>query len=365
MGGHETVYSPSGSIEMPVGWAALGTAAVGADESIASNQAAGDAAKKNNAGAAQLQGATGAVLSQGESIAQQPFTPYTGTLTAPLSGNEQQGISQASKVATDGLAQQDNTAATGLISGVAGSNWNSDTAAKYMNPYTSAVTDSAIANSNKSYQQQLAGIQTGEAGSGAFGGSRGAIQEAELSGQQNLNIGSLTAKGNADAYDSAMKAWQGDNATKLNAANAYEQAGQDVTSMNSAQISDLMKTGGVSQVLAQTNLSNQYNQFMRQQNWSANQLQSLIGAIGADKGSPAQTAPVQSNTANQLLGLGSTVAGLFGGSSGSSSGASINASDAAFNSQAASSVNSNFGNNFDSNASFGAGSNISIPGEGP
>lgn len=352
---------------MPVGWAALGTTIIGGVEGEQANSAAASAANKNNAGAAQLQGAQGSMLTQAQGVAQQPFTPYTGTLTAPLSGNEQQGISQASQVATNGVAQQDNTKATGLIDQVGGSSWNSDTAAKYMNPYTSAVTDSAIANSNKSYQQQLAGIQTGEAGSGAFGGSRGAIQEAELSGQQNLNVGKLTATGNANAYDSAMKAWQGDNQTKLAAANAYAAAGQDVTAMNSAQISDLMKTGGVSQVLAQTNLSNQYNQFMRQQGWSAQQLQPLISAVDAAKGSGTQTAPVQSNTANQLLGMGSTVAGLFGGGSTSStsSGASINASDASFNAQSANAVNSNFGNTFDSNATFGAGSNISIPGEGP
>jgi hypothetical protein len=54
---------------------------------------------------------------------------------------------------------------------------------------------------------------------------------------------------------------------------------------------------------------------MRQQNWSAQQLGSLISAVGVAKGSPSQAAPVQSNTANQLLGLGSTVAGLFGGGS--------------------------------------------------
>ena len=300
---------------MPAGWVAAGTAAVGAAESISANQSAKGTAQQNYNDNAQLRGAQGALLTQGEQVAQQAFTPYTGTLTAPMSGNEQQGYTLASQTATNGLAQQDNTSATGLIGQVANNGWNSDTASKYMNPYTDAVTQSAIANSNKSYQQNMASLQTGQAGSGSFGGSRSAIQQAELSGQQNLNIGSLTAKGNADAYDQAVKTWQSDNNTKLQAANAYEQAGQDVTNMTSTQVADLMKTGGVAQAISQTNLSNQYNQFMRQQNWSANQLQSLIGAVGADKGSPAQAAPIQSNTANQLLGLGSTVAGLFGGGS--------------------------------------------------
>lgn len=307
---------------MPAGWISAGVAAVGAVESISANQDAKAAAKTNNANAAQLQGAQGAMLNQATAVSQQPFQAYTGTMVAPMSGNEQQGYSLASKTATDGVAQGLNGKANSLIDQVGGSNWNSDTAAKFMNPYTSAVTDASVAASNKSYLQNLAGLQTGTAGSGAFGGSRAAIAESNLTGQQAMNVGSLTAHGNADAYDSAMKAWQADNTTKLNAADAYNKSGQDVTNMTSAQISDLMKTGGVSQVISQTNLASQYSEFMRQQNWSANQLGSLISAVGSAKGSPSQTAPVQSNTANQLLGLGSTVAGLFGGksSAGSSGG---------------------------------------------
>lgn len=302
---------------MPAGWVSAAAAAVGAGESIMSNNSAKSAAAKNNAGAAQLAGAQGTMLSEGQQVAQQPFQAYTGTMTAPMSGNEQQGYSLASSTANGGVAQGDNAKATNLIDQVANSGWNSDTAAKYSNPYTSAVTDAATAAANKSYLQNLAGLQTSAAGSGAFGGSREAIQEGELAGQNQLNIGTLTATGNANAYDNALKAWQADNNTKLAASSAYEQAGQDVTNMNSQQISDLMKTGGVAQVISQTDLANQYSQFMRQQNWSAQQLGSLISAVGSAKGSPAQTAAVQSNTANQLLGLGSTVAGLFGGSSSS------------------------------------------------
>lgn len=316
---------------MPAGWVEAGVAAVGVGESIMGNNAAKSAANKNNASASQLQGAQGSMLGQAEQVAQQPFTPYTGTLTAPMSGNEQQGYSLASNTASTGLAQQDNAQATGLVGQVANSPWNADTAAKYMNPYTKDVTDAATTAANRSYLQNLAGVQTNAAGSGAFGGSREAIQEGELAGQNQLTVGNLTAQGNANAYNNAMQAWQQDNNTKLAAADAYEKAGSDVTQMTSQQISDLMKTGGVAQVINQTDLSNQYGQFMRQQNWSANQLGSLISAVGTAKGSGQVSAPVQSNTANQLLGLGSTVAGLFGGSSGDSTNVTYNPDSAGVN----------------------------------
>ena len=308
---------------MPAGWVEAGAAVVGAGESIASNQSAASTAAKNNAGAAQLAGAQGTMLNQAETVANQPYQAYTGTLTAPMSGNEQQGYSLASSTANNGVAQGDNAAATSLVGQVANNGWNANTAATYMNPYTSAVTDASVAAANKSYLQNLAQTQVGEAGAGSFGNDRTAIEEGELAGQNQLNVGNLTATGNAQAYDQAINTWQADNNTKLAAANAYEEAGQDVTNMTSTQIADLMKTGGVAQVINQTDLSNQYGQFMRQQGWSAQQLQSLIGAVGTAKGSPAQTAPVQSNIANQLLGLGSTVAGLFGGGSSNTSSAGI------------------------------------------
>lgn len=303
---------------MPAGWVAAAGAAVSAGESIESNQAQASATKANNAANAGLTAAQGSMLNQAESVAQQPYQAYTGTLTAPMSANEQQGNTLASQTASNGVAQQDNSAATGLAGQEAANGWNANTEAEYANPYTSAVTNQAVTAANKSYLQNLAQVQSGEAGSGSFGNGRTAIEEGELAGQNQLNIGNITTTDNANSYNAALNAWQADNSRMSQAAGNYEAAGQDLTNMTSDQISDLMKTGGVAQGIAQTDLNNQYNQFMRQQNWSATQLGSLISAVGADKGSPAQTAAVQSNTANQLLGLGSTVAGLYGGSSSGS-----------------------------------------------
>ena len=308
---------------MPAGWvsqAAQGLGAVGgAIESIGANKAASSTQKANNASVAQTQAAQGSMLTQAEQVAQQPFQAYTGTLTAPMSANQQQANTMASQTANAGAGQADINNATGLIGQVAGNGFNQQNLQNYESPYTNQVVDTALANQNKSYLQNLAGIQAQAGGSGAFGGSREAIQEADAGAANSLNTATTTANLENSAYQNAVSAWQNDNATKLQAANAYAAAGNDVTNMNSTQISDLLKTGGVAQVIAQTDLSNQYGQFLRQQGWSAQQLQPLIQAVGAAKGGggTTQSAPVQSNTANQILGLGSTIAGLFGGNSSS------------------------------------------------
>ncbi len=314
---------------MPAAWVMAGTAALGAVQSIMGNSAASKTNAINNQIAQQNANAQGTMLSKASDIANTPFTAYTGNLTAPMSGNEQLGYDQAASAASpNGPAATDMTSANNLVDQVAGnSNWNSATADKYMNPYTQAVTDQALNAANRDYEQNLTSMNERAAQTGAFGGGRNAIQQGELAGQNQLNLGNITATGNANAYDSAMRAWNMDNAAKLNAANAYEKAGGDITKMNGADISNLMKTGGVSRAVSQTGLNNAYGQFMRQQNWQANQLQPLMEAMGKTQGGVRQTAPVQSNTANQLLGLASTIGGLFG--SGSSPGGGTSAADSA------------------------------------
>lgn len=305
---------------MPAGWVAAAGTLISAGANVYNSSQAGKATDFNNATQEQLAGAQNTMLGDAESIANKPFTPYGGTLTAPMSGNQQQAYTLANRSATDGLAQADNAKATDQVDQVAANGWNADTASKYMNPYTKQVTDNAIENANKSYLQNLSSLNARAGQNSAFGGSRNAIESGTLASNNAMNIGTLTAKGNADAYDSAVKTWQADNQTRLNAASAYEAAGQDVTQMNSTQIADLLKTGGVAQVLSQTNLDNNYAQFMREQNWSSDQLQTLIQAVGTSKGNAGVSPKVASNVGNQLLGAGSTLAGLYGsGSSGSGS----------------------------------------------
>ena len=312
---------------MPAGWISAGVAVAGAVQNIQANKAAAGTRAANNQIAQENAGAQGTMLNKAQDIANQPFTPYTGTLTAPMSGNQQQAYDLASSSANSGEGQALVEKGAGLVDQVAGNGWNADTAAKYMNPYTDAVTNNAIEASNKNYLQNLTSLNENAAQSGAFGGARNAIAEGELAGQNQLNIGNITAQGKANAWDAGIRAWQSDNQTKLAAANAYDQAGGDITKMTSDQITNLMKTGGVSQVIAQTGLDAQYNQFMRQQNWSANQLQPLLQAMGRTQGGVTQQTPVQSNTANQLLGLASTVAGLF--KSNSTAGSTSSPADAA------------------------------------
>ena len=117
----------------------------------------------------------------GQQIAYTPYTPYTMPRTAETSGVYQQGAEAAQQVAsTPGLLGQIN---------VGGQNMGVMQA--YMNPYQQAVTDVAKGAAVREYGQGLQNLKSQAAQRGAFGGSRQAIMESELTrnlGQQLGNI---------------------------------------------------------------------------------------------------------------------------------------------------------------------------------
>jgi len=86
-----------------------------------------------------------------------------------------------------------------------------------------------------------------------------------------------------------------------------------------------MKTGGTDRIIAQTGLDSAYQQFMRQQNWASDRLQPLLQVLGKGGSSAAP----QSNAANSILGLGSTIAGIWGGGGFKTGGGGLSASDQA------------------------------------
>jgi hypothetical protein len=289
-----------------------GAAAVVAGAAISGGVAASDSNKAISAqkGAiAPLQQANSTAYSDAESIANTPYTAYTGTQVAPITGSQQQAITQAQTAATDNEAGQDIAKSENLAGQIAGNGWNTATAAKYMNPYTANVTNQAQKQLNQSYANTINQANTTAASSGAFGGDRAALTNAASAGEYELQSGTLAATNQANAYNSAIQTWQADNQRSAQAAQSYQAAGNDITQMNSSQIKDLLATGGVAQATQQMDLNAKYNNYLDQRGWAANELQPLLQATG-NKGTPAGVTPA--NTASDLLGMGSALAGYFG-----------------------------------------------------
>jgi len=300
------------------------------------------------------------VWNKAQALADRPYQAYEGQRIADLSPNEQQGMNLAS---TEGQVSGEYYAKAGnLADEMANNSFSGDTISKYMNPYTENVTDKAIKNINLGAAQNLNNLRGQAASRGAFGDTRQAMLESGAERSRLNSIGDVTAENQAKAYDSAVSTWKDDNQRRSAAIDAYRSVGNDVTKMNSQQVSDLMMTGGADRVLQQMKLDTNYQTFLDKQNWDVNNFNFLVQALGAERGNTSSPygLPQGGNNAGMALGALSSLIGMWGKNKGTN--VNVNTSDSSswsnnegqqiqndWNSNNSDSTNSEF------NSTFGSG----------
>jgi len=185
-------------------------------------------------------------------VAQQPIN-LPDIQVAPLSGLEQQGITAAG---TTGVGA--GTVGQGIqqILGAAGP-IGAQQINQYLNPYQQYVTGE-IARQGQMMQNQLAAQAVG---SGAFGGGREGVQQAELQGR------TLEAMGRAQqaGFGTALGAAQRQQQVGLAAGQQLGQMGLGQQQMAQADINQLMAAGGLQRQLAQSALDAQRQTTLQQQ----------------------------------------------------------------------------------------------------
>jgi hypothetical protein len=242
------------------------------------------------------------VNARAERTAEQPFTPYSGEFVAPLTGTQQAGISninQAQGMATpyyNNAGQAMNTgyqAGSGLAlasagevnpEALTGQNIN-----QYMSPYLGSVVDTTMANLRQQQNEEQSKILGNQITSGAFGGDRGRIAQANLARQQGLATGQTVSGLMNQGYGQALQTAQQQQAQQLAASQANRAAlagaGQSLYSMGQgygqgmaglgtqAQESALkgaqaqLGAGTVQQQTQQALNTANYNQFLQQQGY--------------------------------------------------------------------------------------------------
>lgn len=178
-------------------------------------------------------------LGQGAALANAPQQIYGGPLTAGASDLQQQGFAGMSDVAAGGYTPGTFTnqfKAPGAYTPTT-SSFDTAAASQYMNPYLKSALqpqiDEARRQSQMTQQQNAAKMTQ----AGAFGGSRGAIMDAETQRSLGANLANITGTGYNTAYDKATAQFNADQARKM--AEAQYGAGQGMTSaQNLAQYGD-------------------------------------------------------------------------------------------------------------------------------
>ena len=120
------------------------------------------------------------------------------------------------------------------------------TAQAYMNPYQQAVTDQALYEANRQYQQQLNQLNAQAVSAHAYGGSRQAIQQAEAARNNAINQAAIENTGLSNAYTQGTQQFNTAQGQQFQAGQANLGASQQTSLANqTAQIQAMMANQGM------------------------------------------------------------------------------------------------------------------------
>lgn len=267
-----------------------------------------------------VRSAYGDLLPKATSLSNQPLQLYQGQMVAPLTGTQNEGISQiegASQAAQPWLNQAAgyaNSSATPISL----QQFSPSAINQYMSPYTSQVVDATQALQNEQDKEQQLNLQGNITAAGAWNGDRAPIAQSVLARQQSLadnaNLSNVLNQG----YQSAVNQFNTGNQTSLqqqqlnnqNAAGAAYSLGSLGTAAQNAGLaggSALINAGGLQQNVNQQQLNVPYQQYLQQQAYPYQSLSYLAGLLPTiAQGTGVGTTSNNTYSGNNLsLGTGS------------------------------------------------------------
>jgi hypothetical protein len=156
------------------------------------------------------------MLGKGRALANLPYTPYMGPLTAGSSALQNQAFSGLANLTMPTAAQTTFTPGSFTTAG---------TAQNYMSPYLAASLEPQLAEARR--QADISRVQ--QAGrltkAGAYGGGRQAIMESELDRNLTRNLADITGRGYQTAYEQAQNQFNAEEARRMAAAGQAQQYG--------------------------------------------------------------------------------------------------------------------------------------------
>ena len=181
---------------------------------------------------------------------------------------------------------------------------------QYMSPYQSQVMDVALAEFDKNAQIQQQQIADQAVASGAFGGGREGVLEAEYQSGSDMKRAQLQAQLLQQGFGQAQQAAQQNFSNQMGLASA-------LPGLQSGDISTLGSLGALNQAQTQAGLDAQREATRMAAYQPQEQLQNygnlVTGIMGGMAGSGTQTSQVPDPTFLQTaLGAAATGAGIYG-----------------------------------------------------
>jgi hypothetical protein len=203
-------------------------------------------------------------------------------------------------------------------------------ASEYMDPYMQNVVD--IQQREAQRTADIQGTQRGADAvkSGAFGGSRQAIMDAEAARNLATQKGDIQARGLQDAYTRGLGQFNTEQALRegsrqfgsgvglkgleaaLAASGRLGELGTAGFSQEVDALGALQKAGAQRQTQEQSKLQTDYEEFLKQKKYPYEQLEFLANIMrGTPYGTTSSTYTPGPSTGQQLLGLGTSLGGAY------------------------------------------------------
>jgi len=261
-----------------------------------------------------------------------PYQAYGGQRIQDFTPMQQQAFQGVGnmQVAPEIGAGSNLAALSGLGSIGAGGNYMSmatdpRSMQSFMSPYMQNVVDVQKQEAMRDYQKGLGALNARAVGSGAFGGTRAALERSEAGRNLGSQLANIQAQGSQNAFQAAQQAQQfgaglglQGMGQGLQAASTLGQLGQTGFGQRMGILGEQQKVGAVQQAQGQQALDLAYQDFLKQKNYPYQQLaymsDMLRGLPLSQSAQQVYTAPP--NVASQLGGLGMAGLGIYGMSGG-------------------------------------------------
>ena len=141
-----------------------------------------------------------------------------------------------------------------------------DVAQRFMSPFQQAVIDIEKREAQQRFEQDvLPKVQAAAIQAGSFGGSRGAILEAEALRNQQQLLGDIQAKGLQSAFTQGQKLFEQQKARERGQAQALIGLSPAESAQRTRELQGLERVGAAQQAQTQTALDEAYKEFLEEQ----------------------------------------------------------------------------------------------------
>lgn len=279
-----------------------------------------------------IQQAAGTAVDRAINNSNRPFTPYDTNKRVPDLVDRYGPAFGLIDSSVGGYADDTAKIKSTLSDYMSGKTGIYDNIQKYMDPNLDALAKSQEDTLNRQYdianRRSNSGLRA-SVGSASGDSGRWGLANAQMTKDKATAIADAITKLRSDAWDKAAGMSASDATARMNAAQQLMSALTGEKNLKTSDINSLLQAAGIEQGRVDQKAQADYEEFLRAQGWSDQQINTLLSQLGAASNLMSKTSTTEGtydpggNDLMRWLGVGISAAGAFLPTGGSKAGASI------------------------------------------